>query len=189
MALMAFFMFALPTTVFAQSQEQQAEEAAEEIAGDEASEKCVKSLLKCVDKDATTAGIEMRSQCKEARLCMKNCRTKKNKAVDASRTEKRDCKSECKGKKGADKRKCKKKCRQQHRGNKKDARVEKRECKSVCHASLAKKECKEARKAFWGQIVPCVVKNAPKCMGELKALFDKSKEKSKSKKKGKKGKK
>lgn len=103
--------------------------------------------------DKATAGIEkpkadalkaklgaMRSACAELRSCKSDCRGGK-----------RACVSDCKSKfgRGKQRRECRRSCR-----------VEKRSCKADCRDEAATSGCKDARKAFWGDVGKLVVTTA-----------------------------
>lgn len=103
--------------------------------------------------DKATAGMEkpkaevlkaklgtMRSACAELRSCKSDCRGGK-----------RACVSDCKSKfgRGKQRRECRRGCR-----------AEKRSCKSDCRDEAAGSGCKEARKAFWGDVGKLVVATA-----------------------------
>jgi hypothetical protein len=111
----------------------------------------------------------MRSGCAQLRGCKKTCRQAKRAGNKPVRAAKRDCKKECKGKKGKAKRQCKKSCRQAARGAKKDNRKAARNCKSDCRAQYKDSACRSGRKAFWKGIANGIKSAGPACFQQIKA--------------------
>ena len=124
-----------------------------------------------------TAIKKSRAACAQLRSCKKECRGGKKADRQSVRAGKKDCKAQCKGKKGKDKRNCKKACRQTSRSKMKSVRGNKRGCNKSCRDKFKTPECKQARKGVFGAFFKAVKKLAKNkdCKAKVQALIKKLK--------------
>lgn len=131
---------------------------------------CAKKVAKAAKK-VGPKWKRMRSKCSALRRCKKSCRKAKRGAKRDARAEKRECKQECRGKKGKAKRRCKKQCRQEFRQGKRGARQAKRNCVRECRSEYKNANCRNARRAFWGEIANSIKNSGGQCAKDAQAFF------------------
>ena len=124
-----------------------------------------------------TAIKKSRAACAALRNCKKECRAGKKADRQSVKAGKKDCKAQCRGKKGKDKRNCKKACRQTSRSKMKSVRGNKRGCNKSCRDKFKTPECKQARKDVFGAFGKAIKKLAKNkdCKAKIQALVKKLK--------------
>ncbi len=93
----------------------------------------------------------MRKECKEFRECKQDCVADKKDCKGDAREELRECKAKCKTKPQGQRSECRKACRREMKSDKRECAEAKRKCHKTCKGKQ-RKECKEAKNAFWDGI-------------------------------------